>query len=81
VLSLDDPDGWRDFDGGSLRTSLQGLPVDPAGLLSACVITRADVFGFTLALPVPLPAEIRYRLAVSIKDRAGHRSGAARSRP
>jgi hypothetical protein len=81
VLSLDDPDGWQDFDGGSLRTSLQGLPVDAAGLLSACVITRADPFGFTLALPVPLPPEIRYRLAVSIKDRAGHRSGAARARP
>lgn len=81
VLSLDDPDGWTDLAPSSLRASLQGRVVDAAALLSSCVLTRADASGFTLSFPYPLPPELRYRLAVSVKDLAGNRSGAARSRP
>lgn len=81
TLDLDDPDGWRDFDPASLRASLQGLPVDPVPLLAACNVLRADATGFTLQYPVPLPPALRYRLAFAVKDRAGHRSGAARARP
>lgn len=81
TLSVDDPDGWTDLAPASLRASLQGRLVDAGALLSSCVLTRADASGFTLAFPYPLPPELRYRLAVSVKDLAGHRSGAARSRP
>ena len=81
TLDLDDPDGWQDLDPASLRCSLQGLPVDPSPLLAVCNVLRADATGFTLQYPAPLPPGLRYRLAFAVKDRAGHRSGAARARP
>lgn len=81
TLDLDDPDGWQDLDPASLGASLQGLPVAAFPLLSACQVLRADATGFTLRYPVPLPPELRYRLAFSVRDRAGHRSGAVRVRP
>ncbi len=81
TLDLDDPDGWQDLDPLTLHASLQGLPVDAGALLSVCQVLRADRTGFTLRYPVPLPVNLRYRLACSVRDRAGHRSGAARIRP
>lgn len=81
TLAIDDPDGWRDLDGASLRASVQGLPMDAAALLSACQVTRADATGFTLSLPTSLPATLRFRLAFAVRDRAGHRCGVARVRP
>lgn len=81
TLSIDDPNGWTDLAPTSLRASLQGRLVDAGALLSSCVLTRADASGFTLSFPYPLPADLRYRLAVSVKDLAGNRSGVARSRP
>lgn len=81
TLAIDDPDGWQDLDGASLRASVQGLPMDAAALLSACQVTRADAQGFTLSLPTSLPPTLRFRLAFAIRDRAGHRCGIARVRP
>lgn len=81
TLDIDDPDGWQDLAPGSLRASVQGLPFDAASVLAGCQVLRADATGFTLVHPVPLPTALRYRLAVSVRDRAGHRSGVARIRP
>lgn len=81
TLRIEDPDGWADLDGSSLRTAVFGRRVDPGALFAGMVVAAADARGFTLVQPFPLPPWLLARLSVSVKDRAGHRSGASRSRP
>ena len=81
TLRIEDPDGWQDLDGSSLRMALFGQSLDPAQLLSGMLVIGADADGFTLLQPLPLPPELLVRLSVSVKDVAGQRSGVSRSRP
>ena len=81
TLRIEDPDGWQDLDGSSLRMALFGQPLDPAQLLSGMLVIGADSDGFTLLQPLPLPPDLLVRLSVSVKDLAGQRSGVSRSRP
>lgn len=81
TLRIEDPDGWQDLDANSLRAAIVGIPVDAFGLLGAFVVTSVDATGFTLVQPQPLPTNLLFTLSFSIKDNAGHRSGATRTRP
>lgn len=79
-VTFEDPDGWTDLDPASLHFALWGIPVNLADILPAMRVIRFDAQGFTLQLLGPLPAGFPLRVSASVKDRAGHRSGAARSR-
>lgn len=79
-VDLSDPDGLGDLDWGTLRLGLFGRPVDPSAILGACSITTLGPDRVVFTWPFALPADLRFRLAVSVKDRAGHRSGDARTR-
>jgi hypothetical protein len=79
-VSVRDPDGLADLDLGSLRLALWGLPVSPIDVLSVMQLA-VDANGFTARLGAPLPPGFVLQLAASVRDRAGHRSGAVRQRP
>ena len=79
-VDLADPDGLSDLDWGRLRMALFGRPLDPSVILGACSITLLTSDRVVFSWPYALPVDLRFRLAVSIKDRAGHRSGDARTR-
>jgi len=81
TLRIEDPNGRQDLDPQSLRASLFGIPVDAAGLLATFTLQSTDANGYTLVQPVPLPPSLRFTLAFSVKDLAGHRSGSSRTRP
>jgi hypothetical protein len=81
MLRVEDPDGWQDLNPASLRAALFGLPVDAGGLLGGFQVQLADPLGFTLVQPAPLPPELQFTIAFSIKDVAGNRSGQSRTRP
>lgn len=80
-LTIADADGLGDLDPASLRASLFGAPIQPLDLFGILTLVHATPTSFTLRLGFALPPELQFQLAVSIKDRAGHRSGAMRSRP
>ena len=79
-VELADPDGLADLDWGRLRLGLFGRPIDPGVILGACTITALGPDHVVFTWPYPLPGDLRFGLAVSIADRAGHRSGDARTR-
>jgi hypothetical protein len=81
VLTLGDPDGLGDLDLGSLRAALFGIPIDPLALLAGTAVVAVAPDRATFRLPFALPSQLRYRLSFSLRDRAGHRAGASRSRP
>lgn len=81
TLRLEDPDGWQDLDPASLRWSLWGQRLPFPALLSIVQVQQWDANGLTLVQPFPLPPGFAARVSVSVKDRAGHRSGQSRSRP
>jgi hypothetical protein len=81
VLRIEDPDGWQDLDVTSLRAAVFGIPVDAGGLLASLQLQQVDALGFTLVQPVPLPVHRLFTFSFSLQDHAGHRSGAARTRP
>lgn len=81
VLTIADPDGLADLDPASLRLSLYGVPTAPAPLLSVMTLRQLTATSFTLQLGGPLPPGWLVQLGVSVKDRAGNRSGARRQRP
>lgn len=80
-LTISDPDGIGDLDPGSLRMSLYGQPIDAAPILSIMTLRHLAATSFTLELGGPLPPGWLLQLGVSIKDRAGARSGQLRQRP
>lgn len=80
TLTISDPDGIGDLDPASLRMSLYGQTIDPASLIAVMTLQNVHAHGFTLVLGGPLPPGLPVHMAVSIKDRAGHRSGAMRVR-
>jgi hypothetical protein len=80
-LRIEDPDGWQDLDPASLRAALFGIPIDAGAVLGTLSLQQFDAQGFTLAQPLPLPQSLLFRVSFSLKDRAGNRSGASRSRP
>lgn len=80
-LTIADPDGLADLDPASWRVALWGRRIDPADLLAVSRVTKVSATSFTLRLGGTLPGGFLLQMAVSIKDRAGHRSGASRSRP
>ena len=80
TLTMQDPDGIGDLDPATLRMSLYGQQVDPAPLFAVMTLQHVHAHGFTLVLGGPLPPGLPVHMAVSIKDRAGHRSGAMRQR-
>lgn len=79
-LEFGDPDGLADLDLSTLRIALFGQPIDLGALLSALTITTLTQDRIVLTWPFALPAELRLRVAASVKDVAGHRSGDARTR-
>jgi hypothetical protein len=81
TLSFQDPDGIGDFDPASLRMALYGQAIDPAPIFAVMTLQQVNAFGFTLVLGGPLPPGLPVHMAVSVKDRAGNRSGAMRQRP
>lgn len=81
ALTIGDPDGIGDLDPASLRLSLFGEPVDPTPILALMTLHHLTATSFTLQLGGPLPPGWVLQLGVSIKDRAGNRSGALRQRP
>lgn len=80
TLTISDPDGLQDLDPASLGLSIWGVVVDPAALFQIGLVTRVSATSFTMRLGGALPPSIPLRMAVSVKDRAGNRSGAARTR-
>jgi len=80
-ISVDDPDGWQDLDPATLHAALWGNPLLFADLLPLMTVTRFNATGFTLKLAGALPQGLLLRVSVSVKDRAGNRSGDTRSRP
>ncbi len=81
TLRFEDPDGWQDIDASTLRAAIVGLPIPISALLGSMQVQQADALGFTLVQPVPLPNDLLYTLSFSVKDMAGTRSGATRTRP
>jgi hypothetical protein len=81
LLTISDPDGIGDLDPASLRMSLYGESIDPAPILALMLVRRVAPTSFTLELGGPLPPALLLQLGVSIKDRAGARSGQLRQRP
>ncbi|MCC6673025.1 MAG: hypothetical protein IT458_18315 [Planctomycetes bacterium] len=79
-IRVDDPDGFADLDLATLRVAVYGVPIAPMDLLGAMTFPRVDATGFTARLGGPLPPGFLLQLAVSVRDRAGHRSGAVRQR-
>jgi hypothetical protein len=80
-LGLADPDGLGDLDPASLRAAFCGMPVHPLDLLAPLTVTQLTPTSVTWRLGGPLPPWLQFQLAFSVKDRAGHRSGALRARP
>jgi hypothetical protein len=81
TISINDPDGLGDLDPTSLRMSLFGVSVDPAPILALMTLRQVTATSFTLELGGPLPPGLALQLGVSVKDRAGARSGALQQRP
>ncbi len=80
-LTISDPDGIADLDPASLRLSLYGESIDPSPILSIMTLAQVSATSLTLDLGGPLPPGWLLQLGVSIKDRAGARSGQLRQRP
>ena len=80
-LTISDPDGLTDLDPASLRAALWGNELAFGALLDVSGITQVTNTSFTMELLAPLPPGILLAMQVSVKDRAGHRSGASRTRP
>lgn len=80
TLTISDPDGLADLDPASFHAALWGIGIDPATLFQVAGSIQATPTSFTLRLGAPLPATIPLRMTVSVKDRAGNRSGASRTR-
>ncbi len=80
-ITLSDPDGLLDLDPASLRASIYGIPVPFAAILPIFTVVSATPTSVQLKLIGTLPPVFPLRLAVSVKDLAGNRSGDARSRP
>ncbi|MGA0867582.1 MAG: hypothetical protein ACO3UM_01490 [Planctomycetota bacterium] len=78
VLDIEDPDGLADLQ--FLGASLFGVPVDPTFLFALGQVTAVTPTSFQIVLPGPLPASIPLRMAVTVRDAAGHASSAARTR-
>jgi hypothetical protein len=80
TLTFSDPDGLHDLDVQSLRMALDCRELSPTVVLPLMQVQRASSTSLTLGL-TGLPAGWGFRFAVSIRDKAGHRSGASRVRP
>ncbi len=75
-----DPDGIGDLDPQSLRLALFGKEIPFVTLLPFMQVLSINPLGFHLRLSTTLPQGFLLRVSVSVKDRAGHRSGDTRSR-
>jgi len=81
ALTIADPDGLADLDPASLRLSLFGQPVDPVPVLAVMTLRHLTATSVRLELGGPLPPGWLLQIGVSVKDRAGARSGDLRQRP
>ncbi len=80
-ITFEDPDGWTDLDPATLQTALWGIPVPLVNLLPLMQVTRFDSQGFTVKVAFALPHSMLLRVSASTRDRSGHRSGDAHTRP
>lgn len=80
-LTLSDPDGLVDLDVASWKFALYGVPLSPVVLLQLSQITNVTATSVTFRLGFALPVGMPWVMASSIKDRAGNRCGAMRTRP
>lgn len=80
TLSLGDPGGLTDLDPASLRVALDDLQFPPIILLQMMTVTQLSNTRVTLQLGANLPANMLFHLAVSVRDKAGYRSGQTRAR-
>lgn len=81
TLTLSDPDGLDDLDLASWKFALYGVQLSPVVLLQLSQIGDLTSTSISFRLGFPLPAGMPWVMASSIKDKAGHRSGAMRTRP
>ncbi|MCA8958755.1 MAG: hypothetical protein KDC87_21945 [Planctomycetes bacterium] len=80
TLTIGDPNGLVDLDPSSLRMALDGLEFPPDALISVMTIKQLTGNKVTLGLGGSLPPQFTFHLGVSVKDRAGDRSGQNRVR-
>ena len=80
TLTFSDPDGLQDLDVLSLRMALDCRELNPALVVPFMTVQAASRTSLRLGL-TGLPPGWGFRFAVSIRDKAGHRSGASRVRP
>ncbi len=80
ALTFSDPDGLGDLDVGSLRMALDCRELNPLLVLPFMQVQKVSSKSITLGL-AGLPVGWGFRFAVSIRDKAGHRSGQSRVRP
>lgn len=80
TLTFSDPDGLGDLDVQSLKMALDCREFAPALLLPFLSVQAVSGTSVRLGLS-GLPAGWGFRLAVSIRDKAGHRSSVSRVRP
>jgi len=80
TLTFSDPDGLQDLDVLSLRMALDCRELNPALVLPFMTVQAASRTSLRLGLS-GLPPGWGFRFAVSVRDKAGHRSGASRVRP
>ncbi len=80
TLTFSDPDGLQDLDVQSLRMALDCREFSPGLLLPFLSVQAASATNLRLGLS-GLPQGWGFRFAVSVQDKAGHRSGASRVRP
>lgn len=80
TLTFADPDGLHDLDVQSLKMALDCREFSPTLLLPFLQVQAASSTSLRLGLS-GLPPGWGFRLAVSIRDKAGHPSGVSRTRP
>jgi hypothetical protein len=80
-VTIEDPDGLGDLDPASFRAAFWGLRVPGLDLLGWMQLVELTPTRCTLQLGTALPGGLPLHVAVAIRDRAGNRSGAARTRP
>ncbi len=80
TLGISDPGGLTDLDPNSLRVALDGVEFPPIILIQMMTVTKISATSVTLNLGGNLPAGWLLHLSVSVRDKAGYRSGQTRVR-
>lgn len=80
TIRLSNPGGLTNLDPASLRVSLDGIEIPAILLLQMMSVTQIDSTSISLQLGGNLPSNLLFHLAVSVRNKAGYRSGHTRVR-